>query len=800
MVSPYKLIEQGIHIFPTDAKDKRPVVTAGGYRLRWSQHMTTDPAQVAQWEKEYPGCNWGIPTGQINNIVVVDIDSQESEAWWDSQWLPEGHPVRSRSGGLHLYYELNDDGLDIQTNKGTETSGVHKQIDIRGEGGYVVAYTDELSEIPTIPASVIELLPARKHYEVTHTEGDATKKPQALSEGEKRVLKGITDALDALTPPWKPGAGWHDVQFRQACHLNRIANSPDYATTKERAYSLFMAHAPLNNNYGKDAGLREERWHSAVKATEGQAAEPPGDVPVRLDAHDLLDDKFQGVKIEQLFWSSTKIGEVKELIHELRMLGATKQEAYSISYMASAMLNIRKRDPENSASTWGFVEREYDVEDAEPRAVEQIDEEWGTGLDSAPASRKVTHRLLSEEERTIIRDYPNFIDRYVAVAQQMFAEPNMPLTYVNAWLALSAGVGDRGRVQLEGKSVPLSLWGLLTADSAAGKGDALSVMESAIGGMRRGGLGDVNIGYDASAEGLNAQLMEREGRVALMIVDEASSMLQGFKDERSYYAKLKTLALKLFDGRAVRAIRSGTSREEVGEETDVTFNLWLQTTWDQVASIMDEKDIQSGLVGRMIIAIGDKPKITDESLSLRFASEYQVALGRHPLMESLTRSIRQSPMAGKTASIDTASDAVGARYVQVGRDMLSHIKGHPLENDLRGIVLRMSLNVFKAAALLALSEGRSRVEMEDLLIAIKSGEYWFRDCLLLVDAISSSQYRRLVDAAIDFVSYRPRTTGQILSAPRFKNMKNFEVMEVLERAEKEGKIVFRDKKWFTNDE
>lgn len=797
-VDPFALISQGFAIFPVDPSDKRPVAANPKQhpvnpkweyevtRLKWGSLATTDEAQIQQWVAQYPRCKWGIPTGVINGFIVVDEDSPEAMAWWDAQWLPDGKEVETASGNQHIYYGV-DEGLDIQTNKGK----IHKNIDIRGEGGYVVAYTDDMSGIPPIPQAVIDLLPERQTYEVG--EVPDVEPPAEMTEQEKRVLKGITDRLDALPRPWVKGAGYHDTMFGAACHLNRIANSPFYATNYDQAYALYLKHAPIRDR--AHAGLRETRWQSARQATEGQFAEHPGDVPIRIPVEEVL-DKYTSTTIDRLYWESTKVGQVKELIRELRLAGATEQEAYSISYEAKAMKEIRRRDPKNSASTWGYVAHEY-----EQPIVEGIDEVWG-GEPELKGPKDIPVRLLSQEERAIIRDYPNFIDRYIASARTMFAEPNLPLHYLNAWVALSCGVGDRGRMHLKGKSVPLSLWGMPTADSAAGKGDALSTLESAIGGMRRGGFSDVHLGYDTSAQGLNNQLMERQGKVALLLVDEAAPMLQGFKQETSYYNTLKALALKLYDGRASRSVRAATTKEDAGESIDVTFNFWLQTTWDQLTNILDLTDVQSGLVGRFLVAVGDDAKITDESLALNFADDHQVSIGRHPMLESLVKPIRDwSAGQGKTVhSVKVATPEVGARFVKARKDVLSVVDGHPLASHLRGVILRVTENFFKAAALLALSEGRSRVEMEDLLLALKSGEYWVRDTMRLIDAISSNGYRRDVEYVVALVAGSPKSDAQILSSPRFKNLEKYKVSEIIARAEAEGQIVREGKKWKSNRE
>ena len=161
-----------------------------------------------------------------------------------------------------------------------------------------------------------------------------------------------------------------------------------------------------------------------------------------------------------------------------------------------------------------------------------------------------------------------------------------------------------------------------------------------------------------------------------------------------------------------------------------------------------------------MIAIGDAPKITDASLRPRFASEYQVENGNvHPMLKSLGSGI--NAVIGRAKNITVrANDDVLDRYVRARRDVLDYIRSHPQHDSLQGVMLRVTDNMFKGAALLAVSEGRRSVEMSDLLIAIKSGQYWVRDALRLVEAIGTSEYRKRVDALVRFCDVKPRTRAE----------------------------------------
>lgn len=781
-VDPYKLVENGYSIFPVQVKnpgtdDKEVVFLVKS----WSSDASNDPAQIDRWMTSEFGKNitdWAIPTGHRSGFIAVDIDSEEADAWWQAKWLPEGYEISTPRGGTHILYSLDGIDADVQTNK----SKVYPGIDIRGEGGLIIAYADDFtpSDIPDMPDSVLEILPEKQVYS-SEPIPENISVPTEVSPQEARVLKGLTDMLDALPRPWHRGAGYHDVQFRVACGLNRIANSPYYATNREQAHALFLKHAPLRDS--ADAEKRDRRWSDAAKITIGQYFEAPSDVPIRLDALEIL-DKFMNSATERLFWDSKNIGDVKHLIRELRHSGANEQEAYSISYDCAAMKNLRKKNPEHSSSTWGYVKSIYET------PVEDDD----SSVPTPPKTGKTVAKegewhLLTSDERALVRNYPNFIDRYILAAKTIFPEPNMPLHYVNAWIALSCSLGDRADIVLKKGRVPLSLWGLLLADTAAGKGDAKLFLISMIEACRRGGFGNVNAGGSASAEGLTDFIVERPGNPIFYNKDESGSLLHEMHKEGSISHKFMSLALDLYDGRANGNLRVSNAKDGPGDSVNTVFNMWLQTTWDNAMGALTAADVSTGFVGRFLVAVGDDAVITRDSLRPEFASEYQVDMGGvHPVVRSIGDGISAIVDVGRKLVLK-AEDDVLDRYVDARESVQERFSTHPQFKELRGILLRVTENMLKAAGLLAVSEGRSRIEMPDLLLAMKSGQYWIRDAVRLVEAIGTSEYRRRVDDVIKFCSNSPKSRQQILKSSKFKNEDQRKVSEWLERAEAEGAIV-----------
>lgn len=811
--------ELGFNVFPIERGGKRPAIPNAhpeGDELRGIckgecgklGHGFHDARSDVNWimamGRKYKDCNWAVATGIESGAFLIDIDAEDASEWWDELWLPDGEEVQTPSGGRHIYYAYTDADLDLKST----VKKLHPNIDTRGNGGYALLpgsstssrvdpsnadgdYAGKLTrQMPEVPDGVLAILPENRVIErVTEKETEGLEKPEVESEGGKRAIKSQLDLLDALPVPWHKGAGYHNVKFGVACFLWRMVRSPYYAIGEDEAYELFMKHAPVNTQRHDD--VNTGLWNEARIITTGQVAEHPGDVPVRLDAIELLDE-YPGSRIERLFWESKKVGEVKELIRELKSAGASEQDAYSISWGSNAMKLMRERDQNGSGTTWGWVVEAYAV--AEKPAEPAGDDIAPVVVDRPTRDRPV---LLSDDERDIIRDYPNFIDRYVEMCKDLFAEPNLPLAYLNSWLALSSGVGDRARLYLKGKNVPLSLWGLPIAESAAGKGDMKGIYKGTAGRMRRGGFSEINLGGDASAEALNKALVERDGSVALFFTDEAAAHLRGFKDPRNFWYKLSRLALDLYDGEGSAALRVGTDASEVGADFQVTFNMWLQTTWASASTILDNEDIESGFVGRLLIAIGDPPKITDESLSMDAASEFQVSLGGiNPLTAALADGVKTRFNPDQKNKAMVWSDEVRLRHIQSRKDALKFISGHPQEAHLRGVMLRVTENFFKGAALLALSEGRLEIEMTDLLLSLKSGEYWLRDCMRLVEAIGSSEMRKQIDVLVRYIAVKPRSKAEILNSSPLKNLRTQDLVGVIERCEAEGLIALADGKWF----
>lgn len=99
---------------------------------------TTDEDRIRAWWAEWPDANVGIGTGEASGIVVLDIDAKSGgpvsleRLVVERGPLPTTREVETGGGGQHLYFR--HPGEPVKTR-----AGVANGVDIRGDGGYVVA-------------------------------------------------------------------------------------------------------------------------------------------------------------------------------------------------------------------------------------------------------------------------------------------------------------------------------------------------------------------------------------------------------------------------------------------------------------------------------------------------------------------------------------------------------------------------------------------------------------------------------------------------------------------------------------
>lgn len=117
--------QMNLSVIPV-AKDKKPLIPWKEYQDR----LATED-EITNWWTNQPDANIGIVTGKISGITVLDCDSQEAINAFREHYKGLTPAVKTPRG-MHFYYRY-EEGIRNTVRVG------NLDMDIRGEGGYVVA-------------------------------------------------------------------------------------------------------------------------------------------------------------------------------------------------------------------------------------------------------------------------------------------------------------------------------------------------------------------------------------------------------------------------------------------------------------------------------------------------------------------------------------------------------------------------------------------------------------------------------------------------------------------------------------
>lgn len=104
--------------------------------IPWAPYQASRASETTlrSWFGSGSRYNVGIVTGSISQLVVVDIDPRHGgDRFLEETALSSPARVRTGGGGVHLYFQLPE-GVTIPSR-----AGIAPGVDIRGEGGLVVA-------------------------------------------------------------------------------------------------------------------------------------------------------------------------------------------------------------------------------------------------------------------------------------------------------------------------------------------------------------------------------------------------------------------------------------------------------------------------------------------------------------------------------------------------------------------------------------------------------------------------------------------------------------------------------------
>ena len=130
-------VRRGLHVHPLIPGSKKPLLE------EWQKRATTNPQTIAEWWKNWPAAGVGIATGSESGVIVVDVDPRHGggdaleEIEREHGEMPETWIAHTANGGRHFYFRHPGGRVGNR-------AGLLPGVDVRGDGGYVVAPPTEL--------------------------------------------------------------------------------------------------------------------------------------------------------------------------------------------------------------------------------------------------------------------------------------------------------------------------------------------------------------------------------------------------------------------------------------------------------------------------------------------------------------------------------------------------------------------------------------------------------------------------------------------------------------------------------
>lgn len=290
----------GWKVFPVTAGDKKPAIKG------WQSLASADPAVWSGWWAEdgsHPATLVGVATGLASDVWVFDVDVKGGgrDSWiglggeHGDDWGESHLTARTPSGGRHQIYayptpeKLAELGVDRVKNRTAVLAG----IDVRGQGGLIVAPGQDGRPIVGEQPEVIAPAPDWLIALVTQTDGDSDAGGGTAGTSRFTDLLGSPPAGQGGRNNWLAAVAGHlasresyqDAYLAQVKLANRALNPPlDDEEVEKTADSIWKTELAKAR-----AGARGNRLPEGLVAA-AEAATPPSKGRTRPSAPSADDE------------------------------------------------------------------------------------------------------------------------------------------------------------------------------------------------------------------------------------------------------------------------------------------------------------------------------------------------------------------------------------------------------------------------------------------------------------------------------------------------------------------------------
>lgn len=394
----------------------------------------------------------------------------------------------------------------------------------------------------------------------------------------------------------------------------------------------------------------------------------------------------------------------------------------------------------------GWSASEYDMSSTFDLSTGELEERV-----YASAKKRFELRLLNDEELERVKARRTFIDVYVDWAT---SKTDAAVVYhiASAFTILSVIFGEFAHAMPKFGKLRLNLWFLvLGRTTRARKSTSRGLMMKIFDGVQ-GEHYEYDEGSDFTGEGLLERLYEKPRRSSIIHRDEVQGLFREVKSKH-YMMGLSETLTELYDGIVRGSLRKGGGKKE---RVETNFVLFLMGIVSKVTEVLTLDDFQSGFLARFIHVIGEAPPRTRESEWLDQADPMEIAKGDPAYINIVSNLMKERAFWHKlvpdrqTVALRFTEEA-WRRWNDMNWDLQESIRNHERVDVLEAGVDRMGKSCIKAAALLAMTQCRTEVNLDDVLTAIYYVNGWAEDMIASAEMISESFWKKDMTTLHDIV-------------------------------------------------
>lgn len=527
-----------------------------------------------------------------------------------------------------------------------------------------------------------------------------------------------------------------------------------------------------------------------------------GDVPTPVSPSELLtlEERLDVAGLTSLYVERPTEGQswserTFKLELELFRLGFTAQEVFSVVRESSA----NKYNPENAGGFTqsgvkipkrndpdGVLWREIQKAQAEYEDTKEIQVEPTTAVKTFTRPS-----FLSTDERKYVIENPSFIDDYTNwVAKRTDAAETYQRSL--AWLLLSTIYGGRGFLRLRFMRVELNLWLLLLGDTTRTRKSTSKSFYLRAVRMYENQTGEIlDIGSEATPEGLVKILGQRDGLVSVLHKDEVVGMFRDFLLKNYMSGAVETMT-ELYDSHVPVVIRS-TKDAGNANRAKTIFNFLGVGIRKATAEVLTKSHFESGFLARMLWSVADPLPRKPGSMDLEFADEVTDAEKAEfdseirQVMAPFLKTVRKFSLDNPTEiRMDPAAHTRFNKWAEQGVQLA---EGFGDDGVLVPSYERMMISVLKGCALLAMHDGEDTITLKHVLPALAQAELWFNDMARMATEVSSSEFERRCNDIEGFIaSGESKLRLDSATRKRFARYKPNEYDEILRALQAQGRV------------